>query len=197
MAANVGGTLLLNSSTNANNIVGSSAATVNLNGGTLKVADALSGSTQTFAAMTLSAISTLDFGSSPAGTNGNNFQFSTLTPGTVAALNTAALTLNVNKWSGTFYDISETADHALDLTQDRFLIGAGSLFASNTLIPGISFFNDSGAFIGNGIQVSVPGGFEIVAVPEPGSAALIGSVALCALIGYRNRRRVSRRTFSH
>ena len=32
-------------------------------------------------------------------------------------------------------------------------------------------------------------GFEIVPVPEPATTALIGSIALCALIGYRERRR--------
>ncbi len=31
--------------------------------------------------------------------------------------------------------------------------------------------------------------YEIVPVPEPATTALIGAVALCALIGYRERRR--------
>jgi hypothetical protein len=31
--------------------------------------------------------------------------------------------------------------------------------------------------------------YEIVPVPEPATTALIGSIALCALIGYRERRR--------
>jgi hypothetical protein len=31
--------------------------------------------------------------------------------------------------------------------------------------------------------------YEIVPVPEPATTALIGAVALCGLIGYRERRR--------
>jgi hypothetical protein len=35
-----------------------------------------------------------------------------------------------------------------------------------------------------------PGYYEIVAVPEPSTTAAIGALALCALIGYRERRRI-------
>jgi hypothetical protein len=31
--------------------------------------------------------------------------------------------------------------------------------------------------------------YEIVPVPEPATTALIGSITLCALVGYRERRR--------
>jgi hypothetical protein len=39
-------------------------------------------------------------------------------------------------------------------------------------------------------EVHFGGEYEIVPVPEPATTALVGSLALCALIGYRERRRI-------
>jgi hypothetical protein len=132
----------------------------------------------------LSGNSTLDFGSG----NANILSF-TGTNNLAAYL--AGGTLTIKGWSGTYYDPSETSDHG-PASQDRLLFTSNPGFASNTEIGGISFFDDSGAFIGNGLQISFSGGFEIVPVPEPATTALIGTVALCALIGYRERRRFTR-----
>ena len=74
-------------------------------------------------------------------------------------------------------------------------------YVSNVLIsaagsPAVSIFTDfpGGAYSLSGfgpgaIGVSFGGQYEIVPVPEPATTALIGAVALCALIGYRERRR--------
>ena len=188
---NTGGILLLSST--ASNVINSGTpvpVTMGTGGGTLKVADAVHGNLQTFASLTLTATSTLDFGvSSPATNLGNKFQFSGLGGTTVADLTANTFTLNIQKWSS-LTDYSVVASDAnTDPNQDRFLIGNSSLFGPG-VIAGISFFDDTGAFVGNGMEVAFAGGgFEIVAVPEPASTALFGSLAVCALIGFRERRR--------
>jgi hypothetical protein len=113
----------------------------------------------------------------------NTFNFNNATAGSFGG------TIKVYNWSGAFYDIlSDTADHGT-ATDDRIFIGS-DLFGQNTPINNISFFSDAGStFISVGMQVSYSGGFEIVPVPEPATTALIGAVALCALIRFRERRR--------
>jgi fibronectin-binding autotransporter adhesin len=192
VAVNNSGTLLLNNTTGGpagvNDIIRGGTANLTVGTGgtaaTVKMADSLSGNTQTFSNLTLSGNSTLDFGTG----NANILSF-TGTNNLAAYLSGGTLT--IKGWSGTYYDLSETSDHG-PASQDRLLFTSNPGFASNTEISGISFFDDSGAFIGNGLQISYSGGFEIVPVPEPATTALIGAVALCALIGYRERRRFTR-----
>jgi autotransporter-associated beta strand protein len=192
VVVNNSGTLLLNNTTGGpagvNDIIGGGAANLTVGTGgtaaTVKMADALSGNTQTFANLTLSGNSTLDFGTG----NTNTFSF-TGTNNLAAYLSGGTLT--IRGWSGNFYDLSETSDHG-PASQDRLLFSSDPGFGSNTVIDGISFFDDAGTFIGPGLQISFNGGFEIVPVPEPATTALIGAVALCALIGYRERRRFTR-----
>ena len=174
-----GGTLLISGGTV------NSAATVTGSGGTVAIDPSQTGVTHTFASLTLTNNSVLDFSTS----NSNRFLFA----GAASAITLGGSTLRVNGWTGNGYDISETADHG-DLTQDRLLFTNDPGFGLNAAIPGISFYNDSGNFIGNGIQVSFGSQFEIVPVPEPATTALIGFVALCALIGYREPRRFVRGT---
>jgi hypothetical protein len=133
--------------------------------------------------LAVTANSTLDFG---LGTT-NTVQFSTLIAGTVTALSGGTLTLTISGWTGNAYNLSDTLDSGF-ATQDHFNIGTTSLFTANTIIPGVIFDG-----FGAGMQVQNGAQFEIVPVPEPTSMALLGSVGLCALLGYRGRRRSSTR----
>jgi autotransporter-associated beta strand protein len=171
---NTGATLLLNSS--VNNIV-NTLANANIAGGTLKVDDSQSGVTNTFAALTLSGTSVLDFGSG----NSNNLAFNNL-----AGLSGPVQIWN---WTGTPYTFGDLMDPGTDFMQDRFLFNTDPGFGNGNVIPGLQFFSDSGStFAGSGMQVAYGNQFEFVAaVPEPATTALIGSVALCALLGYRRR----------
>ena len=183
------GTLLLNSSTNADNIV-NTGATFTGNGGTLAVAPGQSGRTQTFngatpgttTSMTLSASSTLDFG---AGNSDVRLVFGLMDPATKAALLAGTTTLSISNWNGPTYNPTDTADNGA--TQDHLVFTTDPGFGTN-VIPGFSFSTNPG---GGAIEVQFGSAFEIVPVPEPSTTLLIGSVALCALIGYRGRRRVS------
>jgi hypothetical protein len=65
------------------------------------------------------------------------------------------------------------------------LIFGSSVFGVGNYIPNISF---DGFGVG-ATEVAFGTGYEIVPVPEPATIALIGTIALCALIGYRDRRR--------
>jgi len=153
------------------------AADMNIVGGTVKIDDSRSSNTQSFCSLTLSGNSTLDFGSG----NTNVLHF--------VSLGNFSGTLSVKGWTGTPYDFPDTMDNGL-ASQDRLLFLGDPGFASNTAINNILFYDDAGAFLGNGMEVQYGGQFEIVPVPEPATTALIGSVALCALIGLRERRRV-------
>jgi autotransporter-associated beta strand protein len=185
VSANSGGVLLLNSSTNASDIV-NTAATVNMNSGTLKFAPVKNGISQSFTTLTLSGNSGVDFGSTNGALNGNNFLFSSLSLG--------GFNLDVRNWSGSLYNLTDTSDPNTDATQDRLRFSIDPGFAPNTLITSINFYDNTNAFLGNGMQVAYGGGgFEIVPVPEPTTSALLGSVAICALFRYRSRRRATRR----
>jgi autotransporter-associated beta strand protein len=199
VSVSTGGTLLLNSSTTTSNIVGpfvaggtpttgSNSTTVTGAGGILQVGSLSStgtnqsGTTHTFNSLTLTAASTLDFG---AGNTNVNMVFSSLALG--------GNTLTINNWSpqtgGSYYAVGATQDTgALSDGQSRLLFNTDPGFTLGTTISSISFTG-----FGQGMEVTWNNGagtqYEIVPVPEPATTALIGSVALCALIGYRERRR--------
>ncbi len=196
---NNSGTLLLNSSTNANNIVGNGTATPNpstqtftgsvgtttytgTNGSTLRVGNTNPGGvTNSFASLTLSGASTLDFASN--NTN-NNFIFGTLDPATAAALTAGTSTLNIANWSGTVYDPSATQDTGtFGDNQSRLLFATDPGFAANTAISGITF---GGSL--PGMEVSFGTQYEIVPIPEP--STIYSGLLILGLAGYRERRRL-------
>ena len=112
---------------------------------------------------------------------------------TFSSLSFTATKLNVYNWSGSAYGagVADTGSLAGD-TQDRLLFNADTIY-SGTSDSRIEFFSDGGTTsLGFGQEVAFGSQFELVpitAVPEPATTALIGSIALCALIGYRERRR--------
>jgi autotransporter-associated beta strand protein len=178
VTVNTSGTLLLNSA--ASPII-NTAATMTVGGGTVKIDNSLSNTNQTFGSLTLTGTSILDFGT---GSAGNTMTFSSLSFSTTK--------LNVYNWSGSAYGAGVADIGSLGDTQDRLLFtGTTSIGTSGD--NRIEFFSDSGiTSLGFGQEVAFGSQFELVpitAVPEPATTALIGSIALCALIGYRERRR--------
>jgi autotransporter-associated beta strand protein len=164
VTVNTGGTLLMNST--SSNIVNTT-ATVAMAGGTLAFGNAAN-QTQNLGAMTLTANSILDFG---AGGGNDKFHFA-------GFVNTAG-TLAITNWLGN--DAGGT-----DGAHDRLVFtGLFTDFTSSFSQSQISFNGTSGYAAINFGGTS----YEIVPVPEPATTALIGSIALCALIGYRERRR--------
>jgi len=181
VTVNNGGTMLVNN--NVNNIINSSgAATVAVADGTLAIGNSVSGKTQAYASLALSGTGTgavLDFGSGGS----NTLQFT--------SAGTFTGTLKIFNWTGN--QVSGLTDNG-GATQDRLLFGSATGW-SGTQLGSISFYSDSGTpggFLGTGAEISYAGGYEIVPVPEPATTALIGSLALCALIGYRERNRLVR-----
>ena len=210
---NTGGTLLLNSATSASNIVGggtvtgdvgfqtisgsyAGAASHSSDGGTLAVATGAS-TQHTFSSMTLTQSSILDFSSGGLNNNTNiNLFFGSLNggtgfqggvqTGTAADLFTGAKTLTINNWTGAGYGLGTVTDSTnFGNGSDRLIFNTDPGFIFGTLITGINFTG----FGAGAIEVAFGSQFEIVPVPEPATTALIGSIALCALIGYRERRR--------
>ena len=169
ITVNSTGTLLLAGTGSADRIGNTTGVT--LAGGTLSM-QGLSSSSETMGLLTLSANSTLDFGTG----NTNTLTFSGLSLGGFA--------LTVSHWSGTYYTAGETTDHG-PASEDRLLFGSLSLTGAQ--LAQISFYNDAGAFIGNGAQVSFGGTPELVPVPEP--TTILGALALVGLVGWRERRR--------
>ena len=166
VTVNTGGTLLLNSA--ANNIV-NTAATATLAGGTLAFGNAAN-QIQNLGVLTLSVNSILDFGTSGGA---DKFAFGSLPS------HTAGTTLTINNWFG-------NVSGGVDGTDDRLVFsGVDTDFTGVFNQADVSF----GGFGSGYAAISFAGGYEIVPVPEPATTALIGSVALCALIGYRERRR--------
>ena len=183
-----GGALLLNN--NIPNIVNATTpASLTVAGGTVTLGPTVSADTtktQTFGTLTLSGAATLDLGT---GAQGNALVFAqaaTFTSGT----------LQIWNWSQGAYTIGFNDTGTLNDTQDRFLFnGTGSGFTPAQL-ANIQFFSDGGTIpVGTGAgEVTFTGGqFEIVPVPEPATTALLGTVALCALLGCRARRRAALR----
>jgi autotransporter-associated beta strand protein len=157
------GTLLMNSA--ASNIVNTT-ATVAMAGGTLAFGNAAN-QTQNLGALTLTANSTLDFG---VGGGNDKFHFASF-------VNTTG-TLAITNWLGN--DAGGT-----DGAHDRLVFtGSFTDFTSSFTQSQISFNGTSGY-----AAIDFGSTYEIVPVPEPATTALIGSIALCALIGYRERRR--------
>jgi autotransporter-associated beta strand protein len=172
---NSGGTLLLNN--NANNIV-NTAVVANVAGGTLAVGNLVTGKNQNLASLTLSGASILDFGSGAAG-NQMTFGSSGGFTGTLAIWN----------WTGSLYSSLDSDTGTLGDGQDRFVFNTTTGWSGGQL-GSIQFYSDAGVTqVGFGAaEIGFGGQFEIVPVPEPATTALIGAVALCALIGYRERR---------
>ena len=163
VTVNTGGTLLMNSA--ASNIV-KTTATVAMAGGTLAFGNGAN-QIQTLGAMTLTANSILDFGAS-----GGNDKF------LFASITHTAGTLAINNWLGNDAGGSDGVHDRLVFT------GSPSDFTSIFSQAEVSFNGSSGY-----AAINFGGTYEIVPVPEPATTALIGSIALCALIGYRERRR--------
>lgn len=143
-------------------------APIALGGGTL-AANGFSEGTATTAGLgnlSLSATSTLDFG----GTTGSTLFFAGLGTHTGGSL------LQITNWNS---------------TNDRLLF-AGLSSSFTTLFPQeqVSFNSVPGYAA---IQFGTTH-FEIVAVPEPSSTALIGAAGLLGLVGFRERRRWRRLT---
>lgn len=159
------GTLLLGASNVLND-----AAAVNLGGGTLNTG----GFRDTLGALTLTANSTIDFGTG----NASELTFSTLTLG--------SNNLNIWNWTTT-NGFSPDGGTAGDGLRDRLLFTTlGTLSATD--LSQIHFFSDGGTTVlGDGRQISFGGNQELVPVPEP--TTIFGALALVGLVGYRERRR--------
>ncbi|MEO6784516.1 MAG: PEP-CTERM sorting domain-containing protein, partial [Chthoniobacteraceae bacterium] len=160
-------------------------ATATVAGGTLKIGDSVVSQVQTFNSLTLSGTSVLDFGNG-GGLSGNNQLVITNGASSFAGA------LKIYNWTGSIYAPTTLTDDGT-FAQDRLLFGTSTGWTTGQL-ANITFYSDSGMnAIGFGAaEINFTGGgpsFEIVPVPEPATTALIGSVALCALIGYRERRR--------
>jgi autotransporter-associated beta strand protein len=182
VTVNDGGTLLLNSGA-SNSLHSGAAVTVGSgSSGILKTAG--SGNTGTSAgALTLTSNSTIDFSTG----SGNTLTFASL-----ASLGGAAIT--ISNWTGSLYTQGTGITDSGGPTQDRLVFSSGfngGGYSDGQLFNQITFTNDSGGYVGFGQAIAFGGGngFEIVPVPEPATTALIGSIALCALIGYREHRR--------
>jgi autotransporter-associated beta strand protein len=181
VTVNSGATFELNAA--ATNAVNSGANYVS-NGGTLSIGPNL----QTFASMELGTgvSSTLNF-NNVAGT----LSFGSLDGSTKTALSSSPITLNIDNWTGSAYTIG-TSSVTLDPLQSSLIFSNDPGFTLGQVIPGVYF---AGYGAGMAVTVQVAGGgtaYQIVpatVVPEPATAALLGSVALCALIGCRKRRR--------
>jgi|GEM_PF-916338 len=213
VTVNTGGTLLMNGASNnvgTGNRTAGTGQTINGtvaganftgSGGTLAVATGASGLNHSFNQMTLTANSTLDFSSGTGTANTNvNMIFAGLDGATKTALFNGTTTLTINGWGNTSY-LSQlgTGPYTLGTSsnagavdgglfndgQDRLIFTIDPGFGLGNYIAGINF---TGFGLG-ATEVAFGTGFEIVPVPEPATIALIGTIALCALIGYRDRRR--------
>ncbi len=136
--------------------------------------EGLSSSTESLGALTLSANSTIDFGTG----DGNTLIFSGLTLG--------GNTLSIYHWSGSRY-LPGGTDSGTPPTQDRLV------FTSNVAgepLSQISFYSGGfgSALVGTGSQISFGSNCEVVPMPEPGT--IFGALALLGLAGCRMGRRL-------
>jgi hypothetical protein len=143
------------------------------------------GTTHSFGAMTLSGANVIDFSNGTTGNTNVNLFINTLT-------STTGFTLQVKGYNNGFgLDYGNSLGNASATDSGNFgdntnrLIFGSSVFGVGNYIPNISF---DGFGVG-ATEVAFGTGYEIVPVPEPATIALIGTIALCALIGYRDRRR--------
>ncbi|MDB6153422.1 MAG: hypothetical protein JWL90_1875 [Chthoniobacteraceae bacterium] len=162
------GTLLLS----ADNAVNSPTSVLTLgatgSSGTLQLANSLANASESFGLLALNSNSTLDFGT---GTGGQDLLFAGV------GTHVAGTTLSILNWSGTGTTLGTTAS-------DRLLFsGNASEFTSAFTQNDVVF-----ATFGSGYRaIPFTGGYEIVAVPEPTSAALLGAISL-GFAGLRKRR---------
>jgi len=173
ITVNSGGTLLLDGADGRVN----DSANIILNGGVLSIAGvsgSLSNATEQMGVLTLTANSAIFFGSGDT----NRLIF------TDFVMN--GFTLAVYGWSGFIYAPYETVDHG-PASQDRIEF-LNNPVLSGTDLGNISFYNDTGAWIGTALEVDDGPYFEIVPVPEP--STVIGALGLVGLVGYRERRRL-------
>lgn len=169
----VAGTSVVLSGTGTDRIKTGSSFT--LAGGTLGFANTVTGGNETLDSLTLSAHSVVDFGTG----NSDTLLF---TAG-ISGLGSGSGQFSLAVWNW-------TADSA---TQDHFAIGSNSLTPDQ--LAQISFYSGSGTgFLGTGTAIAFGPNFEIVAVPEPSSTALLGGASLLGLIGCRAFRRRDRRS---
>jgi hypothetical protein len=168
------GSLMLAASDRINN-----AASVAFAGGTLNTGGFSEGSASSvgLGTLTLSATSTLDFGAG----SGSQLLFAGV------GAHTGGAVLNILNWSwngGGANGNSDGDDDRLmfvgdDTARQDFLTN----FANSISFGGVASF-DAIQFDANH--------FEIVAIPEPSSTAILGAAALIGLIGFRERRRLRR-----
>ncbi|MGJ3244036.1 MAG: autotransporter-associated beta strand repeat-containing protein [Opitutales bacterium] len=158
-----GGTLLLDSTTAANNAL--TAPDVTLAGGRLQLGAGADGANLNLGTLTLTADGIVDFGAADAILNFEDL-----------ALN--GNTLHVYNWDGIWKDGGgdDQLIFGTDLTSilptDQILFYRG---AGGTPIP-------------RGIAIQVPGG-EVVPVPEPSTYAVGGLIGLTCLVSWWKRRR--------
>jgi autotransporter-associated beta strand protein len=172
------GSLLLSGSTTGGGASDriSNSAGVTLAGGTLGVADGFSnGLDEKVGALTLSANSFLDFGTSTGAIrltfDYGNTSFSGYTTGK---------TLTIGHWDGSLAGGG----------QDQLLLSGLSTAPSVDFLNAITFSNGYGT--GAAAIDFGSGNYEIVPIPEPSSTALIGSLGLVGLVTLRHWTRRSR-----
>ena len=169
------GTLLL-SGTGSSDRIGNTTG-LTLAGGTFSM-EGLSNSSETLGALTLSASSTLDFGSG----SGNTLTFSNLSLGSNI--------LAVYNWTGSRYATDATTDTG-GPSQDRLLFTTD---VSAQTLGQINFYSGGAGsgWLGNGNQINFNNNptFEVVPVPEP--TTIFGALALLGLVGVRELRRKRR-----
>ena len=160
-------------------------ATLTLNGGALAYAPSLAaGTDETFASLTLSSTSSIDFAN--AGSGGFDLflnGWGAHTPGTSM--------LTITNWNGT------AAALGIDATDDRLIFtGNAATFMTDFAQTDISFTGFGSGYA----AIQFGGQFEVVPVPEPSSTSLIGAAALLGLMAFRERHRMTgkaRRKSSH
>ena len=169
------GTLLL-SGTGSSDRIGNTTG-LTLAGGTFSM-EGLSNSSETLGTLTLSASSTLDFGSG----SGNTLTFSNLSLGSNI--------LAVYNWTGSRYATDATTDTG-GPSQDRLLFTTD---VSAQTLGQINFYSGGAGsgWLGNGNQINFNNNptFEVVPVPEP--TTIFGALALLGLVGVRELRRKRR-----
>jgi hypothetical protein len=139
-------------------------STIDLNGGTFRVGTSTTQFSETLGTLTLSASSTIDLGSWTGGT----------TPRQITFANSSAITwsgtLTITNWQGVALQSSDVAE---------IIFGTGGL--TSTQLGQIYFANQN---INGGTLI----GGELVPVPEPRVYA--AAVALLAVVGWRERKRL-------
>ncbi len=166
VAVNTGGTLLFSGPGGVNTRV-NSAGTLNLGGGKVAASDVSSSLDQQFGVLTLSANSTIDFGTLAAG---NTFRFAVSSAAAWTSNGTPNI-LNIWNWTNGV---------------DHLFFGTSNSGIATGQLSQIRFFSDSGTtLLGSGFHAA--GGEVISAVPEPGGLAV--ALGLLGLIGARENRR--------